>query len=173
MMSTNFKKNRADGFTLIEMLVYVVIMGALLAMVMNIYLSLGKAREKATVISEVERGGYTAMQTMTQSVRNAQSVVSPGGSATSSTLSLTVYEASSSPTTFSVVSSMLYMTEGSITAALTNSRVMVSNLVFSNLTASTTDGSIQIQFTLTAPATGHTSGYSTTFFGSAEVRNFQ
>lgn len=165
----------AGGFTFIELLMYIAVVGILLTMVISLFFALARARTKAQSVVEVEQQGYTAMTLMTQTIRNAQGIIAPSPGATSSTTALSTYTASTSPTLFSLASSTLYSTEGSSSPiALTNTQVAVSNLSFQNLAASSTHGSIKIQFTLShASSSRSETNYSATFFGSASVRNQQ
>ena len=56
--------------------------------------------------------------------------------------------------------------------ALTNSRIVASNLTFTNLSRAGTPGTIRIQFTLTHinPSGRNEYNYNKTFYGSASLR---
>ncbi len=164
------------GFTFIELLLYVAIVALLLVMVINLFFGLGHARMKQQTVAEVEQQGYAAVAQMTQAIRNAKTVSSPTASTASSSLTLSTYTATTSPTTFDLASSSLRVTEGTSTSVyLTSPQVVVTNLSFTNLTASTTEGSVRIQFTIShaTSSSRYDSNYSTTFYATASVRNFQ
>jgi Tfp pilus assembly protein PilW len=167
-------KIKARGFTLIEMVIYIGIAIVMLLLITTLYLALVHARQKQQAIADVEGQGLAAMSLITQDIRNAQSITTPifGGTSTT-TVKFATYATSTNPTSFSVASSTLLITEGTTSpVALTNSQVFVSNISFRNLAYSGTYGSIQVQFTLThATSTpGYSTSYMKTFDGSATVR---
>ncbi len=164
------------GFTFIELLVYIAIITVLLTMIISLYFALARSRQKQQSTMEVEQQGYAAMSILTQTIRNAQTVSTPSPTASSSSLALVTYTASTSPTVFRLTASSLEITEGSSTPVwLTSPQVVVSNLLFLNLAASTTEGSVRIQFTISHATTSdrYDTNYSTTFYGTATVRNIQ
>jgi len=164
-------RSHQKGFTLIELVVYVAIMSALVTMVSGLYGMMGKAREKTALIAAVESQGSQAMHVITQTLRNSRVVSEPGGSVATSTLTITTYAASSTPTVFFTSSSVLYMTEGSTTVPITGSGVVVTSIAFSNHTASSTNGSVKIVLSLTSATSSKVTPYSATFYGSGTVRN--
>lgn len=163
------------GFTLIELVLYVAISATLLGVVMSLYFTLARTQARQQSIAEVEQQGAAALSLLLQTTRNAQFVVSPTPGTASTTLILTTYAAAMNPTVFFVASSTLYVTEGSSTpVALTNSQVVISQLSFLNVAASTTDGSIKVQFMLSYASTTHyETNYASFFTSSATVRNQQ
>jgi len=165
---------KKTGFTLIELLIYMAITTLLLGTVMSLFVTFGHARAKQQAIAEVEAQGAAAMALMTQSVRNASTIGTPTDSATTTTLSINTYLASTTPTVFDITGGALRITEGvNAPTLLTNAQVVVSNLAFVNLGRPTTAGSVKIQFTLTyATTTGRfDQTYAQTFYGSATVRH--
>lgn len=165
--------NNKQGFTLIEMLLYVALSGVILLAV-SLFFSLSlSARAKAQSIAEVEQQGAIAMKTMTQIIRNASAVSSPSAGATSSALTITVPTGAKSPTIFDASSGVLRVQEGVGSAvSLTDRRVIISNLVFSNLTGGAPHGAVRIQFTLSRINASSTNEYNYTqnFTGSAALR---
>lgn len=71
------------GFTFIELFLYVRIAGVMLCMLFVFLSHMLQARVKSAAIAEVEQQGLFVMHTLTQSIRNAEAVISPlpGGSA--------------------------------------------------------------------------------------------
>ena len=140
--------NVQKGFTLIELLLYVSIVGAIIVAVAG-FLSLRmQSRVKKQAISEVEQQGVQVMQVSTQNGRNATNI------------------------NFSSVCDLSGGTIRQNTIALTNSRVVASNLTFQNLSRTGTPGTIRVQFTLTHinPEGRNEYNYSKTFYGSASLR---
>lgn len=107
-----------------------------------------QSRVKNQTISEVEQQGNQVMQRITQAGRNATSIN---------------------------FTSAFDLSAGTIrenTIALTNSRVVASNLTFQNLSRAGTPGTIRIQFTITHvnPQGQIEYDFSKTFYGSASLR---
>ena len=165
---------KKTGFTLIELLIYMVIVSMLFGSVVSLFLVFTHARAKQQAIAEVETQGSATLALMTQTIRNANTITTPANSATTTTLSVTTYLASTTPTVFDLAGGVLRITEGSnAPIPLTNSQVIISNLAFLNLARSGTYGSVKIQFTTTYATTSKRfdQNYAQTFYGSATVRH--
>jgi prepilin-type N-terminal cleavage/methylation domain-containing protein len=172
MIKVNTKQ---AGFTLIELLLYVSIVGTLLMSVTLFFVTTTNSLVKNQTVSEVDQQGQYAMELITQTIRNANSITLPtAGSAASASLTLVVPTGSLSPTVFNLDgSNALQIKEG--TAAelpLTNSKVQISNLQFTNLTRSSTPGIVQVSFTVSrVNSTGKSEySYQKTFTSSAALR---
>lgn len=154
-------KNNSQGFTLVELLLYVSIVGVIIFSVAGLLFLLFESRVKNQTIAEVEQQGIQVMQIITQTVRNVSTISSPtqGVNAVSLTVGASTFDLSG----------------GTIRAdaiALTNARVTASNISFYNLSRSGTDGTIRIQYTLTHlnPSGRNEYDYQKTFYGSASLR---
>jgi len=160
------------GFTLIELLLYVAIIGTLLTAITAFFGIITDARVKNQSITEVDQQGAFIMNTITQTIRNANSITTPAAAGTGATLTLVVPTGGLSPTTFNLSGTTLQITEGAGAAvALSNNDVQASNLSFKNLTRSGTPGIVQVSFTLahTNPSGRNEYDYTKTFTSSAEV----
>lgn len=160
------------GFTLVELLLYVAIVGSLLIGITGFYATVIDTRVKTQTINEVNQQGTFMMDYILQTVRNASSITTPAVGATSTNLVLAVPTGSLSPTTFSLNSSVLQVAEGSNAAvALSNSEVRVSNLSLKNLSRGSTNGIVQVSFIVTRinPTGNNRYDFERTFVGSAEV----
>src|SRR3989337_2125231 len=114
---------RKNGFTLIEILLYVSIAGAILLSVSIFWTILLQSRVKNQTVAEVESQGAFVMELITRTARNSEAIVSPAVGATASALSLTV-AAPKNPTIFDMSGGVLRITEGAGAAGpLANSRV--------------------------------------------------
>src|SRR4030042_2610598 len=107
------------GFTLVELLLYVSIIGAVILSMAGFLSLLMQSRVKNQTISEVEQQGVQVMQIITQTSRNAASLNSPTQGQTASSLSLDA-------TVFDLSSGTIRITEGGSPISLTNSRVTAS-----------------------------------------------
>ena len=144
----SYKLQANQGFTLIELLLYVSIVGAIVLSIAGFLSLLMQSRVKNQTIAEVEQQGAAVMQVITQAGRNASGIDFTNA----------------------------YDLSGGIirenTVALTNFRVVASNLTFQNLSRAGTPGTIRIQFTLTHinPSGRNEYDYNKTFYGSASLR---
>lgn len=166
-------KNGKKGFSLVETIIYVVIFSMFVTGAASFLNTISASRLNSQMVLEINDQGSKAMKTMTQSLRNASQVNSPTISNTASNLSLVTGVASTTPTVFSLSGGVLYVTEGGGgDMALTNNKVVVSDLLFSNLSRPSTSNIIKISFKLTSiNATSSLGGqYSFTFNGSGGLR---
>src|SRR3990172_51494 len=88
--TTHYKLQTNRGFTLIEILLYVSIAGAILLSVSIFWTILLQSRVKNQTVAEVESQGAFVMELITRTARNSEAIVSPAVGATASALSLTV-----------------------------------------------------------------------------------
>jgi prepilin-type N-terminal cleavage/methylation domain-containing protein len=160
------------GYTLIEMLLYIAIVGIMLVPLTYFFGMTTEARVKAQSIAEVDDQATAAMDNITQIIRNAYSITTPAAAASGSSLTLVVPTTALSPAIFSLNGTTLQVKEGTAAnVALTSNDIQVSNLTFKNLTRSGTSGIVQISFTVTRVNSGGRNefDYSKTFTSSAEI----
>lgn len=164
---------QASGYTLIELLLYVVIIGSLLGAVVSFFGTVTEARVKNQTVAEVNDQGTAAMDYITQTIRGATSISAPAtGGVAATSLTLVVPTGALSPTVFSLSGTTLQVKEGVDPAvALTSGDMQISNLSFKNLTRPGTSGVVQVSFTIarTNPNNRNEFDYQKTFTGSAEV----
>ncbi len=165
-------KTRQKGFTLIELILYVAILGSLLTGI-SMYFGMSlTTRVKNQSVAEVDRQGTLVLDYITQVIRNATSITSPvaGSNATSATF--VVPTGSLSPTIFSLSGTTLQVQEGASTFALTNSKVEVSSLTFTNQSISGTRGIMRVSFVVSRanPSNINEYDYQKTFTASAALR---
>ncbi len=161
------------GFVLIEVLVYIALIGFILIAVGTLATIANHARAKQVVEREVEDQGRQVLEEILQTVRNSSGIVLPASGVTGGTLSVAVDSALSSPTVFSLSGSTVQITEGSATAvSLTNSKVLATELSVQNLSRASTPGTVRVNFTLSGTITSGSAPfvYSKTFYGSASLR---
>ncbi len=141
------------GFTLIETIIYVAVIGGVLASFVVFSMSISNSRNKTYVVQEVQANARTAMNLITQKIRTANGV-----NISSSTfdtdpgiLSLSMNSSTTNPTIISLTQDdgLLQIKEGEdgVLSAVSN-QVKVTNLVFTNLTASSTKENIGINLTV-------------------------
>jgi type II secretory pathway pseudopilin PulG len=172
MRAVNTPPIKQSGYTLIELLLYVVIIGTLLTSITYFFGMTVTARVKNQSIAEVNDQGTAIMDYVLQTIRNADSITSPTIGTSGTSLTLVVPTGSLSPTVFNLSSTTLQVTEGTGAAlALTSSDVQVTSLTFKNLSQSGTNGNIQVSFTLSRTNLDNRNeyDYQKTFTSSAEV----
>lgn len=165
------------GFTLIELLIYVAIFATMIGAVVAMTMTATLEKTRAQVTADLNYQGQATMAMITQTVHLASAISSPTAGNTSGSLTLSMPITSVSPTVFSLVNdgttSRMQMSEGSpaVLNNLTNSRVVLSNLKFTNMSLASTKGSIQISFTLTYRTSSASQAlqYSKNFYGAATI----
>ena len=104
---------RQQGYTLIELLLYVAIMGALLTTVTFFFGTVISARVKDQTVLEVNDQGTALMSYITQTIRNATSISIPTIGTSGPSLTLVVPTGSLSPTIFDLSGTTLgFKTDG-------------------------------------------------------------
>lgn len=172
-MSLGKPSRHQAGYTLIELLLYVAILGMLLGSVVAFLGTVTEARVKGQTIAEVNEQGTAAIDYITRTIRNATSISAPAaGGAAATSLTLVVPTAGLSPTVFSLNGASLQVKEGTAaTVTLTGSDIEISNLSFKNLTRPGTTGIVQTSFTVSRvnPANRSAFDHQKIFTSSAQV----
>lgn len=167
------KRNNSAGFTLVEILLYVSIISVMLTVISIFMFSVLQSQAKFKTISEVDQQGIQIVQSITQSIRNANSITVPSQGATEQTLTLGFLDSVKNPTVFNSDGTNIQIKEGiNSIFPLTNSKVIISGLSFSNVSKTNTPGIVKFQFTLThINSSGRNEyDYSKTFYGSTSLR---
>lgn len=170
-----FRSNtqRQSGYTLVELLLYVTLLGGLITVVSVFITETFSARVKSETIAEVEQQGNQVLHVILQIARNAEAISLPAVGASGATTTLDVVAAGDDPTRFDENAGTIRVREGpGVPVALTNTRVTATGLTFSNLSRPATPGILRVQFTLTYNNTSGRNEYdfSKTFYGTASLR---
>jgi type II secretory pathway pseudopilin PulG len=142
-----------SGFTLIETLIYIAIVATAVSSFVLFSISVSNSRNKTYVVQEVQANVRVALNIMSQKIRAAQSVAT-----TTSTydtdpgfLILNMASTTLNPTHIGLNQNdgILGIKEGNAaTTSITSDEVLVTNLVFTNLTGSSTQENTRIQMTI-------------------------
>ena len=168
------KNNKTTaGFTLVELILYVGIASVILLVISLFLATVLESRVKNQTIAEVDQVATQAIQIITQTIRNSDSINSPLAGQSSETLSLKLSDLSKNPTNFDLAFGSIRIIEGTAQPVpITGPQVIVSNLSFQNLSRPDTVGLVRIQFTLTyASSSGRNEmDYTKDFYTSASLR---
>ena len=140
--------NSIKGFTLIELIIYIAIIGIIVSGFISYFLSVGGIRNKNYSVSTVQSNGRNAMQIMERKIHEAQSVSVPSSGASSTVLVL-ISSGGNASTTFSILNGVLFMKEtGVATTTITDNKITISNLTFTNLSPVSSRANIHIEMTI-------------------------
>jgi len=138
---------KVSGFTLIEAIVYVAMSSILLLVITRLGFDFFSSKQKILAQEEILENANVIINKMTQSVRDAQSIVLP--QTTSQELSLQMKEASVNPTRFYATGESFYIAQGIGSGVKLNSgNVGVSSLQFEKITNNSVGIGIKINLTL-------------------------
>jgi prepilin-type N-terminal cleavage/methylation domain-containing protein len=161
------------GFTLIEFVIYIAIVGIILVVAGAIGFNILFGKAKLAAIEEVSQNARFTMEKIADTVRNAQAINSPSIGTTAPLLSLQIADSSKNPTLFDVSAGTLRITEGvSQPVSLTASEVTATNLQFSNVSYALAPGTVRIQMTVqfTNPSGRPEYNFAKTFYTTANIR---
>jgi len=143
------------GVTLIELLIYITIVGVIMVTVVSFMMNLLTSRSKVSAVSEVLANARLMQDRLNDAARHAEGI--NVGSSTFGTdpgvLSLNMADTGVDPTVFSLTSDdgQFQINEaGGGNVLVSSNDVKITNLVFSNLTTVEDIGIIQVKFTVTA-----------------------
>jgi len=161
---------RKSGFTLVELLLYSVLVGTIILFISYFLQTTLVSRVKNQTEAEVEQESLRAIQIMTQIIRNSSEINSPSTGTSATSLSLNA--PANNPTVFDLSGGRIRVDEGTGAIFLTSDRISVSNLNFYNVSGSGTNGSLKITFTANHlnPDGRNEWSYSRQFFASASLR---
>lgn len=138
------------GFTLVELIIYVAMIGVVVIGFLNFGLNVIYTGEKSEIRQEVQRNATYALQRVLSKIKEANAV--NAGSSTFDShpgvLSLEMEDSAVDPTVFDISGGILRMTEGvSSPVNLIPAELEATNLVFSNLSVSGRTSNIKIELT--------------------------
>jgi len=165
------------GFTLIEFIVYIGIVGVVLLVAGAITLNIFYGKAKLTAVEEVSQNARFAVEKIAYTIRNAQAVDSPSVGVSAATLEL---EMLNNSIEFEADDDQIKMTESTgrgqdkikTSFIITSDEVKITSLQFANLSYSDTPGTVRVQMTIeyNNPSGRQEREYSKTFYTTANVR---
>ena len=149
----NRQKKYKNGFTLIELIIYVAIISIIATAFITFSISIIDSKGKTDVIQEVNANVRSALDIVTRHVRSASglNVASSTFDTDPGILTINTNSSSTDPTVIELNQDdgTLQLTQGaSSPVSVTSNVIKVTNLMFTNLTASSSRENIRIQMTL-------------------------
>lgn len=166
------KKNK-KGFTLVDMVFYLIVVVTLILTITQMVGTLTSARLRGEAITEVDNNGIFVARTISSEIINATVITAPTKGLTDSSLVLETDDLGTDPIEFTLNSGVLTMSEaGGTPIQLTSNRVVVSDINFYNFSVGTTDNSVSFDITIRHSNPDNISelNYERTFYGSGTVR---
>jgi len=139
--------NTQKGLTLIEVLLYIAIIGIIIQGFITFILSITSANSKTYVIQEVQANTRMALDVISQKIRAADDVITPSEGNSTSTLVLDMPN-SDLDLTFSIINGVLDITEETASSTpITSNEINISSLTFTNLATAGEKDNIKIEIT--------------------------
>ena len=152
------------GFTLLELLLYIAILGILMVVISNMFISLSKGSGQSQARNEVDTSIRFATELLRQDIKNASSISVPASGGSSSTLTLV---RNSTTIVYDISAGVLRRQEGVASpVSVTNPNITVSTPTFTrieniNTLFSRTNIAIKINMTFGYNSTSPDWSYST------------
>ena len=139
--------NTEKGFTLIEVLLYLAIVGIIIQGFITFILSITDINSKTYVTQEVQANTRMILGLISQKIRAADDILTPSEGNSTSTLILDMPNPDPD-LTFSITDGVLGMAEGAASSTpITSNKVNISNLTFTNLATAGEKDNIRIEIT--------------------------
>jgi len=137
------------GFTLIEFIIYIAIVAIILFVTVNFAWEIIYGNVKSQSIREVQQNARFAMEKITRTIQEAETINIPASGNSADFISLEMTDSNLDPTIFDLSDNKLRLSQGGAGPyELISNRVMVSNLRFTNLSYPNTPGTIRIEMTI-------------------------
>jgi Tfp pilus assembly protein PilW len=137
------------GFTLIEFLIYISIVGLILVLMTNLFWNVILGGTKENSYQEVQQNGRFAIFKMKQEIKKAIGINNPLPGSSANSLSLVMANPIFNPTVFDLNGGKLRITKGgSSPIEITTDQINVSSLSFTNLSYSDTPGTVMVEMTI-------------------------
>lgn len=169
MRIKNLKNKKA--FTLVEMLLYIAVLGICLTAMSAFIDMINAAKTKNRLVIAIERQGENISSLVQESIKNSNGINTPS-SGSNNSLSLSFADNSKNPTIFSLLNGVIYIQEGASNALpLNDASIIAENLFFQNNSRSDAPNNINFSFDLRSQNQERAElSYKQSFFGGASGR---
>ncbi len=143
-------KKEKNGFTLIEFLIYSVIVSFIIGALVLSGVNIMQAKVRIDIREEVSHNGRIALNIITNHIRQAEEVIYPTPGNSGSYLSLEMPISDFSPTIFEANENgtLTIKRKDDAASLITSEKVIVSDLTFTNLSYTDSPGTIKIEITI-------------------------
>jgi len=144
----NKMKKKTNGFTLIEFLLYSVIVTMIVSALVVTGVNIIESRAKVAVIEEVNHNGKMAMNMVTRHIREAKEINYPAQGEEGDYLSLETHASINNPTVFGKdpEGKLTIKRGGSEERRIISEHVALSDISFTNTTRPEGVGTVRIEF---------------------------
>lgn len=172
MLATFFKINKKRGITLIETILYMIILTFVMGIIVQMLVTIGTIYKDIKITRELESSGTIAMERMLKEIRNASSVTTNESVLETSPGRLTIsgIDENSQPykVSFDILDNIIRISKNNETpVALTSSSGAVSYLVFHKVTNDNSEG---VRVELEMSGTSGTNQKTERFYGFGVLR---
>lgn len=135
-----------SGSTLVELLIFMVIIAAVSVSLLPLFFSSTEDRLLQQTVAAVEQNGQQLLQTIGYTIRHGERILLPEQPGSGSVLVLQTESGSTNPTIIGTVSGTLLLIRGTAKETISSSQVAVENFRMWNTSASVDRGSILVRF---------------------------
>jgi type II secretory pathway pseudopilin PulG len=136
------------GTTLVELLIYLAVVGLVLAVAMPMLFSATENRLLQQTISIVEQNGTQVLENASLRIHHAERILDPPMGMTGSVLTMQTGSGSTNPTIIGVSSGSIVIIEHATQEPISSSQVAVQDFVVRNTSTSASRQSVKISFRL-------------------------
>jgi Tfp pilus assembly protein PilW len=160
------------GFTLIEIILYVAVAGAVLYVASLLYVAILDNDARNNTHASVDESSAHALQIIIDAIRHAENVEEPAHQSMGGDLSLRMADPDRDPTNFSLVTGAVLMQEGNHDPiTITSLNTVVDGLSFENLSANDKTDSVRVQLDASyRDSTRPETTYAHTYYATATTR---
>jgi type II secretory pathway pseudopilin PulG len=142
------RQQNRQGTTLIELLIFLAILGVVVAITLPLLFTATENRVLQQTVSIVERNGAQIMQNTELHIRQGQRILSPAIGQTGSVLVLQTGSDELDPVMIGVSSGSVYLIEHTTRERISSPQVAVQNFIVRNTSTSTSRQSVSLSFRL-------------------------
>jgi type II secretory pathway pseudopilin PulG len=164
------KKKNIKGFTLVETIIYVLLFSVVMGGVVSFGLLLSAINAKNLCIRETQANARTALNFISSEIKSAKDIVSPEFG-NSSTVLVYIDQDENSKTIKLDEGILIFVSDGE-EISINRSSVLISDILFKNLSLDNETDSIQFSFDYSYYSTSSKEFYSEGSLRSAMMRRF-
>lgn len=161
------QKKACNGFSLVEMLVYISVLLVVSVVVVNVIISFSDVLDEQRIKGKIAHTGNGALERMVREIRNADTVDLVNSTFDTGNGVLALANVGNTVTFTATSSGIDLLVGGGVTTPLVNDEVTVDSLMFHYYTTGNTE---LVRVILTVSATSSDATFTETFYGGAVLR---